>query len=443
MSIFTPSRLPGAEWREIVKKSGTKEFAAAFTPNPVLETSVLNGSCIGVDAIAAFFAATAGGMYDALAFTHETVDGRKTYLEWEGKAFGKDAGGTTILTRGETGLIASVRLYHRPFQIVQQFSAELAKRLKGKVDPGLLSDEVSQKAVGLPVVQPTKFVATQEDSMNADVLTTTVADGIAVVTLGSAKRIYFDAEMGDVLTEALEGLAGDPAVGVVIITGGAPGYFNRHFDIPSLIKIAESLRASGREWPENATYNGGFFDKAMALCESMPKPVIAAISGTALAGAFEFALACDLRVAEDGDYLLGLPEVNLGLLPGAGGTQRLPRTIGTAAALMHILMGVALTPREAERKGFVHVTVDGKAIDYAMELARRLSSFPLDSLAYVKRLVRNATEMPLAQGLALERNLFLKLCVSDAGLARMRSYEERKITSPNRSFEVQGGGDHG
>jgi enoyl-CoA hydratase len=272
--------------------------------------------------------------------------------------------------------------------------------------------------------------------MNADVLTTTVADGIAVVTLGSARRIYFDAEMGDVLTEALEGFAGDPSVRVVIITGGAPGYFNRHFDIPSLIKIAETLRGSGREWPENATYNGGFFDKAMALCESMPKPVIAAISGTALAGAFEFALACDLRVAEDGDYLLGLPEVNLGLLPGAGGTQRLPRAIGTAAALMHILMGVALTPREAERKGLVHVTVEGKAIRYAMELARRLSSFPPDSLAYVKRLVRNATEMPLAQGLALERNLFLKLCVSDAGLARMRSYVEKKITSPNRSFEV-------
>jgi enoyl-CoA hydratase len=174
----------------------------------------------------------------------------------------------------------------------------------------------------------------------------------------------------------------------------------------------------------------------MALCESMPKPVIAAISGTALAGAFEFALACDLRVAEDGDYLLGLPEVNLGLLPGAGGTQRLPRTIGPAAALMHILTGVALTPREAERKGLVHVTVEGKAIDYAMELGRHLLSFPPDSLAYVKRLVRNATEMPLAEGLALERNLFLKLCVSDAGLARMRSYEEKKITSPNRSFEV-------
>lgn len=174
----------------------------------------------------------------------------------------------------------------------------------------------------------------------------------------------------------------------------------------------------------------------MALCETMPKPVIAAISGTAIAGAFEFTLACDLRVAEDGDYLLGLPEVNLGLLPGAGGTQRLPRTIGTSAGLMHILMDVALSPREAERKGLVHLTIDGKALDQAMEIAHRLVSFPAESLAYVKRLVRGAMDTPLAQGLALERNLFLKLCVSDAGLARMRSYDSKKITSPNRSFEV-------
>jgi enoyl-CoA hydratase len=279
-------------------------------------------------------------------------------------------------------------------------------------------------------------LASQEDPMNVDVLTTRVADGIAVITLGSAKRIYFDAEMGDALTEALDGFAGDPNVRVVIVTGGAPGYFNRHFDIPTLIQIAESLRVSGRQWPENATYNGGFFDKAMALCESMPKPVIAAISGTALAGAFEFALSCDLRIAEDGDYLIGLPEAELGLLPGAGGTQRLPRIIGTPAALMHILMGQPLNPREAERKGLVHETVSGKALDRAMEIARRLSSHTPESVAYIKRLVRNATETPLAQGLALERNLFLKLCITETALARMRSYEEKKITSPSRSFEV-------
>jgi len=88
--------------------------------------------------------------------------------------------------------------------------------------------------------------------MNADVLTTGVADGIAVITLGSAKRIYFDSEMGDALTAALDGFAGDPNIRVVIVTGGAPGYFNRHFSIPALIEIAESCAvpvASGPKTP--------------------------------------------------------------------------------------------------------------------------------------------------------------------------------------------------
>lgn len=75
--------------------------------------------------------------------------------------------------------------------------------------------------------------------MNAEILDTKIVDGIAVVTLGSPKRLYFDAEMGDALTGALETFAGDHRVRVVIVTGGAPGYFNRHFDIPSLIRIAE------------------------------------------------------------------------------------------------------------------------------------------------------------------------------------------------------------
>ena len=103
---------------------------------------------------------------------------------------------------------------------------------------------------------------------------------------------------------------------------------------------------------------------------------------------------------------------------------------------MHILMGVPLNPREAERRGLVHETVSGKALDRAMEIAQRLSLHPSESLAYIKRLVRNATETPLAQGLALERNLFLKLCISEAALARMRAYDKDSITSPSRSIEV-------
>jgi enoyl-CoA hydratase len=150
---------------------------------------------------------------------------------------------------------------------------------------------------------------------------------------------YFDAEMGDALTKSLQEFAGNPNIRVVIVTDGTPGYFNRHFSIPALIEFVEAMRASGREWPD---------------CETTPKPVIAAISRTTLAGAFEFTLAGDIRIAEDGDYLIGLPETELGLLPGASGTQRLPRTIGPAAALTHILMG--LPPSRAMPKRRVSFT---------------------------------------------------------------------------------------
>jgi enoyl-CoA hydratase/carnithine racemase len=273
--------------------------------------------------------------------------------------------------------------------------------------------------------------------MNADVLSTDVKDSIAVIKLGSARRIFFDEEMGDALTAALEEFAGDKSIRVVVITGGAPGYFIRHFSISSLMRVAEAIRASKREWPDNATYHGGFFDKATTLCETMAKPVIAAISGTCLAGGFEFALACDLRIAEEGDYLIGLPEVNLGLVPGAGGTQKLPRLIGTAAALMHILSGDPVTPREAARLGLVHESVTGKAIDRAMEIARRLVTRPPESVAAIKRLVRNATETPLAEGLALERNLFLRLCISEVARDRMQIYEDKHIVAPSRSIEAE------
>ena len=103
MSAQNTTRTTGAEWSAILGKNGTNEFATSFAANPVLDASVLSEPCVGVHAIASFFAATKSGMYESLAFTNETVDGRKTYLEWEGKAFGKDVGGTTILTRDEAG----------------------------------------------------------------------------------------------------------------------------------------------------------------------------------------------------------------------------------------------------------------------------------------------------------------------------------------------------
>jgi hypothetical protein len=127
---------PGQDWIAIVRKNGTAEFGKAFAANPTLDASVLNGPCVGVEAIAAFFAATSGGMYETIEFTHETTDGRKTYLEWQGKAFGKHVGGITILTRNNEGLIENIQLYHRPLQVVLEFSRELAKRLEAESRSG-------------------------------------------------------------------------------------------------------------------------------------------------------------------------------------------------------------------------------------------------------------------------------------------------------------------
>src|SRR5260221_14267413 len=90
--------------------------------------------------------------------------------------------------------------------------------------------------------------------MEADVLTTRVVDGIAVISLGTERRIYIDQETSDALFEALSKCAGDPDIRVVIVTGAAPGSFVRHYSIPELIRFAESVRATGREWPEAAIH---------------------------------------------------------------------------------------------------------------------------------------------------------------------------------------------
>jgi len=162
---------------------------------------------------------------------------------------------------------------------------------------------------------------------------------------------------------------------------------------------------------------------------------ITLITGTYLAGGFEFALSCDLRIAEDGDYLIGLPEANLGLLPGAGGTQRLPRTIGTPAALMHILLGVPLTPREAERKGLVHETVSGQALDRAMEIAQRVVTYAgIGCLHQASRPQRHRDAAGTGTG---TRTKSLLEIVHHRTCTRAHTFEEENITSPSLSWSKQ------
>lgn len=139
ISLASSGPKAGEGWIAIVRKSGTPEFAAAFDANPVLYASVLSEPCAGVELVETVIAASTGGMYDTLVFTQETVDGPRTYLEWEGKAFGKSVGGSTILTRNASGLIENIQIYHRPLPMVLQFSAELENRLRGQVSPNLFA----------------------------------------------------------------------------------------------------------------------------------------------------------------------------------------------------------------------------------------------------------------------------------------------------------------
>jgi hypothetical protein len=140
MSVANDSRSPGQDWQRILGRKSFDDFAAAFTEEAVLDASVLNGPVKGPSGIRSVFSATAA-MYETIVFTHETTQGPKTYLEWEGKALGGRAAGVTVLTRNAAGKIESVRLMHRPLAMVLAFSAELARRLEGKLDPQLLNHQ--------------------------------------------------------------------------------------------------------------------------------------------------------------------------------------------------------------------------------------------------------------------------------------------------------------
>jgi enoyl-CoA hydratase/carnithine racemase len=142
---------------------------------------------------------------------------------------------------------------------------------------------------------------------------------------------------------------------------------------------------------------------------SFPKPLIAAINGTCLGGGLELALVCHFRILSDRG-MVGLPEIDLGLLPGLGGTQRLPRLIGESAAMEMILTGATINPEQALARGIVHKVVPRKEVlAEAVALAKRLQEKDKVALRRALRAVRASTQVPLPAGLELERTYFSEL----------------------------------
>jgi enoyl-CoA hydratase len=164
------------------------------------------------------------------------------------------------------------------------------------------------------------------------------------------------------------------------------------------------------------------FDEVAAY----PKPTIAMINGFALGGGCELALACDIRVAAR-SARFGQPEVRLGLIPGGGGTQRLPRLIGTGRALRLILTGDLVDAEEAYRIGLVDVLADEDELHArTMELARSMAAHSPVALRLAKNAVAAALETPLAAGLALERELFITAFASDDRREGVSAFLEKR-----------------
>lgn len=248
-------------------------------------------------------------------------------------------------------------------------------------------------------------------------------DGVAVVTIGNADQIYLNSRAGTALDLVVRELEEDNDVRVIVFTGGAPGVFIQHYSVHELVATAEHLQATRATFDEDSHPQGFSLDDAFLRVERMVKPSIAAINGNCMGGGFEFALCCDLRIVEDGPYRIGLPEVTVGLLPGGGGTQRLPRLIGMPRALEYMLLGRTFAPQPAFAAGLVNEVVpSGKALERALELAREMTTRSPRALAHIKRLTRAAHDKPLIEGLRLERNLFMDLLTTEEALTLMKAY---------------------
>lgn len=225
---------------------------------------------------------------------------------------------------------------------------------------------------------------------------TEVAGRVATVTINRPeKRNALNQETRTGIIAALDALERDPAVRVVIVTGAGDKAFIAGADIAEFEGRApvEQFRAMS-EW------------SVYPAADRFPKPLIAAINGFCLGGGCEFAMACDIRVAAD-TAKLGQPEINLGIIPGGGGTQRLPRLVGLGNAFRLLYTGDLIDAAEALRIGLVdQVFPAAELMSQARALAERIAAKSPVALSLMKEAVRASVRSPLDEGLRQEITLF-------------------------------------
>jgi len=243
------------------------------------------------------------------------------------------------------------------------------------------------------------------------------ANGIATVTLDRPDvHNAMNETMRRELVDCFTTLATDDGVRVVIVTGAGQRAFSAGADIREFVapQVPTAFRESRRRVD---------FRQAMDRCS---QPIIAAIRGFALGGGLELALACDIRLASD-DAQLGLTEVNLAIIPGGGGTQRLPRLVGRGKALEMILTGTRISASEALAIGLVERVVPAsEVLAQAQTLARTLAEKAPVALRYAKEAVVKGLELPLSDGLRLENDLATLLRTTDDRVEGARAFLEKR-----------------
>src|SRR5580765_2136703 len=241
---------------------------------------------------------------------------------------------------------------------------------------------------------------------------------VAIITINRPKVLNaLNVSTLDDLRRAVLELKRDDGVRSIIITGSGDESFVAGADINEFVV---SSPASGRD---QALAGQHVFD----LIENLGKPVIAAVNGYALGGGCELAMACTLRIAAD-TARFGQPEINLGLVPGYGGTQRLPRLVGKGKALELILTGAPITAAEAERIGLVNRVVPASALmTETRSLASALAAQAPLATAYIIHAINHGVEMPFAQACAYEATLFgLAFATEDMREGTRAFLEKRK-----------------
>jgi enoyl-CoA hydratase len=251
-----------------------------------------------------------------------------------------------------------------------------------------------------------EFVSSERDGM------------VAVVTIDHAPVNALSAPLLEELEAELVALDGDDAVRAIVLKGAGERAFVAGADISEFPSLREAP-------PQNGGSARGI-QKLGARMDAARTPFVAAIHGFCLGGGLELAMCCDIRVASE-DAQLGQPEIKLGLIPGGGGTQRLPRLVGLGRALLLNLTGEFIDGRTAYEWGLVEKVVSGEELlETALGIARAIAARSPVSVAVLRELARTTRDLPLEEGLRREAEGFRRCLASEDGAEGVAAFLEKR-----------------